>query len=283
MAKYNNQRPAIYYQTDSRWRYNDYSASGEKTTIGASGCGPTSMAMVLASWADKNVTPATECKWALNHGYKCPHSGTYYGYFVPAAARYGLSCTRLNTVSIYGNSSSSLHKTAQNALAQGNLVIACMGKGTWTSSGHYIVVYDVDTVSNVVYINDPASSKAVRVQGNYSTFKSQVKYYWVVKKPNTITKEDPDMTETEVRKIVDEMFSSKGFTTAVKNIADDAINEVKPTVYNAVENLPYGKDTIAKLIEKGILNGTGTGLGLEENLLRALVICDRAGVFDSNA
>lgn len=70
-----NQQPVSYLQTDPRWSSRDYSARGEKTTIGASGCGPTAMAMVLATWADPQVTPATECAWALAHGYKAPARG----------------------------------------------------------------------------------------------------------------------------------------------------------------------------------------------------------------
>ncbi len=44
----------------------------------------------LALWADKSVTPKSECAWALSRGYKAPKQGTYYGYFAPAAKRYGL-------------------------------------------------------------------------------------------------------------------------------------------------------------------------------------------------
>ena len=82
-----NTQPISYLQTDPRWGSLDYSAPGEKTTIAASGCGPTAMAMVLATWADPSVTPKTECAWALAHGYKAPRQGTYYGYFEPAGAR----------------------------------------------------------------------------------------------------------------------------------------------------------------------------------------------------
>ena len=80
-----NKQPVSYLQIDARWKYADYSARGEKTTVGASGCGPTAMAMVLAEWADPKVTPLTECRWALAHGFKAPKSGTYHSYFVPAA------------------------------------------------------------------------------------------------------------------------------------------------------------------------------------------------------
>lgn len=192
-------KPVSYLQIDPRWKNVDYSARGESTTIGASGCGPTAMAMVLATWADSTVTPKTECAWALAHGYKAPHSGTYYGYFVPAAKRYGLTCKRLNTTSIYGNSGSVHHNTVRDALARGGLVIACMGKGNWTSSGHYVLVYDIDNKAGVVYINDPASTKTVRVHGNYSVFRTQVKYYWVIEPP-----EEKEEDEVDISKITNE-------------------------------------------------------------------------------
>ena len=191
-------QPVIYYQTDARWKNISYSAKGESTTIGASGCGPTSMAMVLATWADKSVTPATECAWALKNGYKCPHSGTYYSYFVPAAKRYGLTCKQLNGASIYGNASSTYHAQAKAAIDNNDLVIACMGKGTWTSSGHYVVVWNIR--GNTIYINDPASSRLIRTQGDYSTFKKQVKYYWVIKNPNKKAASPAPQTQTVAAK-----------------------------------------------------------------------------------
>ncbi len=197
-----NKQPVSYLQTDPRWAALDYSAPGEKTTIGASGCGPTAMAMVLATWADKAVNPQTECAWALAHGYKAPRQGTYYGYFVPAAGRYGLKARQLSWTNIYGNSKSPLHKEAKKAVDAGHLVIACMGKGLWTSSGHYVLVWKIE--GNTVYINDPASTRAARVRGDYSLFKQQVKYYWVIERPEHI-EEDLDMTVNEfIEKLTDE-------------------------------------------------------------------------------
>lgn len=195
-----NKQPVSYLQTDPRWSNIDYSAAGEKTTIGASGCGPTSMAMILATWADSRVTPKSECDWALHHkpSYKAPHQGTYYSYFVPAAERYGLACTRVNTVSIYNNSKSPCHDTAKAAIARGDLVIACMGKGNWTKSGHYVLVWKIDETNDVIYINDPASTRAARTRGSYKLFRQQVKYYWIIQCPKdkkeTITFSDADFS-----------------------------------------------------------------------------------------
>lgn len=195
-------QPVSYLQTDPRWRSRDYSAKGESTTIGASGCGPTSMAMVLATWADRSVTPESECAWALKNGWKCPHSGTYYGYFVPAGRRYGLTVTRLNSVSIYGNKSHAAHTQAKAALDRGDLVIACMGKGNWTSSGHYVLCWQIS--GSRIFINDPASTRESRIRGDYALFRGQVKYYWVIQNPNRCTaaqaKQETEPTETKQEK-----------------------------------------------------------------------------------
>ena len=202
--------PVSYLQTDPRWGWLDYSAKGEKTTIRASGCGPTAMAMVLATWADPSVDPRTECAWALKNGYKAPHQGTYYGYFEPAGARYGLEVDRLNWTNIYGRATSPHHETVKEAIERGDLVIACMGKGNWTSSGHYVLVWDIR--GETIYINDPASTKAHRLRGDYALFKKQVKYYWVVKRPEH-RKEDEDM---DINKMLEEMTDEQAYTLMLK-------------------------------------------------------------------
>ena len=273
-----NKQPVSYLQTDPKWKNVSYSAKGESTTIGASGCGPTAMSMVLATWADKNVTPKTECAWALANGYKAPHQGTYYSYFVPAANRYGLSCRRLNTASIYGNASIQVHQEAKKEIDKGNLVIACMGKGLWTSSGHYVLVWKIQ--GNTIYINDPASTRLARTQGDYSLFKQQVKYYWVIQGPET-KKEEPDMTEEQTRKIA-KAEADKALVAATRVISETTKGLAAPIVYKTFDDLPkeWGRATVRKLLDKDLLQGTKDGLNISYDLLRALVILDRAGVFD---
>lgn len=207
-------KPISYLQTDPRWANVDYSARGEKTTIGKSGCGPTAMAMVLATWADKSVTPKSECAWALAHGYKAPHQGTYYGYFAAAAKRYGLYCRMLNGANIYGNPNSKYHAEAKAAVDRGNLVIACMGRGLWTSSGHFVLVWKIN--GNTIYINDPASTRTVRTQGDYSLFKQQVKYYFVVKKPATIQRPEKEDDDMDINKLLAEMTGAQAYALYTK-------------------------------------------------------------------
>lgn len=177
-------KPIDYKQTDTRWKSNKYAVDGENSTIGSSGCGPTAMADVLAAIVSPYIDPVTCASWARQHGYKVKASGTSYSYLVPQGAEYGVTVRRLNSASVYGNKTSAVHNQALAELEKGNWIIACMGKGNWTSSGHFIVAYGVK--DGMVYINDPASTKAARACNTWELFKSQVKVYWVVEVPDNV-------------------------------------------------------------------------------------------------
>ena len=179
-------RPVDYKQNDSRWGGLPYAVDGEKSTIKSAGCGPTSLADVLAAIVSPYICPVTLASWARQHNYKVKASGTSYNFFVPCAAAYGVTVRRLNTSNVYGKPTHSVHTQALNELQKGNWLIACMGKGNWTSSGHYVVAYGIE--NGYVYINDPASTKGTRACNTWELFKSQVKYYWVVEVPESIKK-----------------------------------------------------------------------------------------------
>lgn len=174
-------KPVSYLQKDSRWKNHNYSAKGEKKTIGSSGCGVTAAAMVIATLKDKTVTPVTTAEWSMAHGYKALNQGTYYSYFVPQLSAYGITCRQLNSSSLYGKTSSSAHTEALNALKRGDWLIACMGKGNWTSSGHFILVYGYE--NGAVYVNDPASTAPSRLKNTWTLFSGQVKTMWTVAVP----------------------------------------------------------------------------------------------------
>lgn len=74
----------------------------------------------------------------------------------------------------------------------------------------------------------------------------------------------------------------------LKNMISDLSNKVEvlsnPMIYNYIDdNMPdWAKPTIQKLVDKGILKGTNDSgdLGLTEEIMRILVINDRAGIYD---
>lgn len=197
-------RPVKYLQTDPRWKSNSYAVDGESSTIGSAGCGPTAMAMVLASLVSTYIDPLTCASWARMKNYKVYKSGTSYSFPCAIGKEYGVDVKRLNTSNVYGAKNSSVHQMALQELQKGNWLIACMGKGNWTSSGHYIVVYGYS--NGYVYINDSASTKETREKNTWELFKSQVKFYWSVTVPedikkNGLTKSDKYSFEEFVREI----------------------------------------------------------------------------------
>lgn len=277
-----NKQPVVYYQTDKRWAALPYAAAGETATIGGSGCGPTAMAMVLATWADPKVTPQTECAWALKNGFKALKHGTFYAYFTPAAARYGLTCSQLNGVSLYGNSGSGLHAQVLAAVKKGDLVIACMGPGNWTSGGHFVLLWDVDTEQDIAYVNDPASALARRTRGSWRLFKSQLKFYFRILRPRAveIPKEESTMTNLEIRTLIDEQVK-----VAVANARKELVSELlaqlpQEPVFDSIEEIPENwdraREAVQAAVDAGALQGTGSGLGLTLTMLRMIVIEYRA-------
>ena len=226
-------QPVYYMQTDSRWKNQNYSAPGEKKNIGSSGCGITCSAMVIATLKDKNATPVQTANWSMAHGYKALNQGTYYTYFVPQFNEYEIQCKRLNTSNLYGKSSSTAHTEALNALKDGNWVIACMGKGNWTSAGHYILLYGYK--DGYVYINDPASKASLRIKNTWSLFAKQVKYMWTITVPDSLKSSTNSSTTNS---------SSNSNTTYTKK---QCVKDIQSVIGGLTVDGMCGEKTLAKL------------------------------------
>ena len=172
-----NKRPVSYLQVDKRWKDKPYRVKGESATIGGSGCGPACAAMVIATLKDPTVTPVETCAWSVDHGYKALNQGTYYAYFRPQLAAYGIACRQLLPRRIINQPDHPIHEQVREYLAQGYYVIALMGPGTWTKSGHFVLMWGWD---DKVRINDPASTRSARLNGDPATFRNEARCYWLV-------------------------------------------------------------------------------------------------------
>ena len=61
----------------------------------------------------------------------------------------------------------------------------------------------------------------------------------------------------------------------------EGVKQALPKVYNTLNDIPeWGSPVIEKLYAKGILQGTDKGLNISYDLLRLLVLNDRAGLYD---
>lgn len=129
----------VYYrQGDYKNRY------GSHGTISSSGCGPTSMAMVLTALLGKKVSPVEAASYSVKHGYR-GSNGTSWGFFGSISKAYGLNCVQGS-----GNSSDIM-----SALRQGKMVVASMRPGHFTKGGHFIVLRGIDKNGKII-VADPA-------------------------------------------------------------------------------------------------------------------------------
>ena len=236
-------KPVSYLQIDKKWKDLPYRVKGETSTIGRSGCGPSCMAMVISTLTGKTVTPVDTCKWSVEHGYKALNQGTYYTYFKPQGAAYNIDVKQLNSTNIYHNSNSQYHQTVLSFLKSGGMVIACMGRGTWTRGGHYILLWGVNSDGSI-NINDPASTKLNRVRGNWNVLKNEVKYYFIVSNNHINNKKPRD--------------DKKSRLAAKFGIADATADylskyKYKDSLFNKLlgdtSNLTLHKDTISYILK----------------------------------
>jgi hypothetical protein len=121
----------VYFnQLDQRYANQPFGTDN----IGGYGCGPTSMAIVVSSLTDEIVDPIAMAKWAYENGGWCKGQGSYHSLIPNAAKAWGLN--------VEGCKASEPQRIL-DALSQGKLVVAIMGKGHFTTTGHFIVLRGV--------------------------------------------------------------------------------------------------------------------------------------------
>ena len=131
-----------YSQLDNRWRYNIYSSVGDTSqTIGTSGCGPTSSAMVVSS-IKGNITPDTMANLYTRYGYRSANQGTYWSAFKWTADVFDIGyseCYKLDD--------------AVAKLRNNHYIIASCNQGLFTYGGHFIVLTGVE--GDYIKVYDP--------------------------------------------------------------------------------------------------------------------------------
>ena len=131
-----------YSQLDNRWRYNMYSSVGDSSqTIGTSGCGPTSAAMVVSS-IKGNITPDQMAELYTKYGYRSANQGTYWSAFKWTADIFDIGyseCYKLDD--------------AVAKLKDNHYIIASCNQGLFTYGGHFIVLTGVE--GDYIKVYDP--------------------------------------------------------------------------------------------------------------------------------
>jgi len=137
---YDLDKMTVFDQNDPKWASKPYGEG--KTSIGASGCGITSLAMVVSTLTGKKETPLTLAKKYGDqyHGAE----GTTWGLWPVAADEYNLKFDDLGT---------DLNQAA-SAVKSGGLVIISVDAGEFTGGGHLMVIRAVDDEGNFL-LADP--------------------------------------------------------------------------------------------------------------------------------
>ena len=158
-----------YNQGDPAWGQTGYG----KGTIASSGCGPTSMAMVLKSYGF-NVNPVDTSKYSVQHGFRTAGQGTSWDYFKNIGNANGL------TVEQYDPGQAGIEVTKAK-LAANIPVIGSMRPGDFTKGGHFIVFSGMDQ-DGTIRVNDPASRERSTKKWDALRALNQAKQFWAVSK-----------------------------------------------------------------------------------------------------
>lgn len=134
----------VYYcQADEEWASQPFGTD----PIGPYGCGPTAMAMVVASMTDTDTNPAQMAAWAAEHGYWARQSGSYHSIIQGTARAFGLEAEAISERTV---------EEMRRELSYGHVLAALVGPGHFTKGGHFILIRGV-TLTGDVLVADPNS------------------------------------------------------------------------------------------------------------------------------
>lgn len=136
-----NYKGLTYYsQIDPRWSGKMYSSVRNSTqTIGTSGCGPTSAAMVVTA-CKGTITPDTMSDLFVRYGYRSANNGTYWSAFRAVADEFNIGYTETTDI-----------QRALQLLQSNNYVVCSVGNGLFTTGGHFIVLTELNGDTITVY------------------------------------------------------------------------------------------------------------------------------------
>lgn len=152
-----------YNQNDIRWADALY---GGRDPIASYGCGPTALAMLVTSFTNQNYTPADMAEWAASNNYWSAGSGTRHNFFLEGASAFGFQAVSFQNFTAEGIISE---------LKSGHVLVALMGPGQFTSVGHFIIIYNYWSGTQVS-IADPTSLERTQIPWDVQTLINELAY-----------------------------------------------------------------------------------------------------------
>lgn len=155
----------LLMQWDHRWGYLKYGSD----VVGITGCGPVCLAMAgYYVTGDDAFSPQNMVEFARKNGYYSSGNGSSWTLISEGGEKLGLKVTEIPLVK----------KKIMDHLKAGNPIICAMGKGDFTTSGHYIVL--VGTENGLIRVNDPNSYANSERLWSYEEMESQFRNLWAI-------------------------------------------------------------------------------------------------------
>ena len=131
-----------YSQIDSRWSNKMYSSTGNASqTIGTSGCGPTSAAMIVTA-TKGTITPDEMADLFVQYGYRSANNGTYLSAFRFVADTFNIEYQETYKLD-----------DAVSLLRDNNYLVVSVNNGLFTTGGHLMCIVGIE--GDMLKIYDP--------------------------------------------------------------------------------------------------------------------------------
>ena len=165
LSGYDRDTVPLLLQWDPMWGYETYGSS----YLAVTGCGPTCLAMVgYYLTGDETMTPDKISAFSQKEGYYVSGSGSSWKLISEGAQKLGLAAKELPLVK----------KKMVDALEAGNPIILALGKGDFTTSGHYIVLVGVE--EGAFRVHDPNSRIRSEKLWTYEELEHQIRNIWSI-------------------------------------------------------------------------------------------------------
>ena len=155
----------LLLQWDPRWGYDQYG----NDFVAVTGCGP--LCLSMAGWyltGDEQFAPDKVIQFASNNGYYSKGNGSKWTLISEGGTALGLNIKELPLV----------EKKITDYLKAGNIIIAVVGPGDFTSSGHYIVLTGYK--NGAFTVNDPNSLENSSKTWTYEVLEPQLNNLWLI-------------------------------------------------------------------------------------------------------
>lgn len=158
----------LFLQWDKQWGYDKYGDN----YIAVNGCGPTALSMVIVGLTgDTSINPKVVADYSESKGEYVNGEGSKWTMMTDIPEHFGVE----------GKEIPLIKSKIIDELKEGNPIIAAMGPGVFTKTGHFIVLTGI-TEDGQVIVNDPDSKVNSEKTWNLNLIMKETKDLWAFKK-----------------------------------------------------------------------------------------------------